>query len=567
MAELTQEEMNILAYTLLGEAAGEGTKGMEAVMWTIMNRANSGRYPTNPALVATQKNKKGVHQYSTWNKKSLGGNSPDTRFSTQSPQFKEALQVVERVMAGESSDPTGGATHFYAGPNKPAWFDAEGPAGEIKIGRHRFAARNTAADAATLLATGRIQERPTGPQQNPIAEGNASVGGGGGLTTRVVETITVDSRGNPQIRLNSGSPRSTTVPSRQPVITRQVSSEPVRLSQLRSDPRNAQDLAGAAARTVTSNPASANKTSRNTGGDKTGQAARTSTTNAAAANKVARYTPPVKPAVVAQNKTPQQIAQEADNARLSGYRAIQEMGPSSKGAKPVTQINPAARPPSGLTRTAGTTVGGRAVPQAATTAIPRGVTPEIPRILPAAPKPVVRSTSTLTKQQVEKATPFTLPASAPRIQPQPELKLPKTTMNTDVAAGLRVGANAPRGAVRAAMLKKTELAPRGPVAGALAPPVPLAPIERVPVVKKVAPAPLYRPRPVVPQLTPTQLMVQQMRGSADYTEAHISAIERNAGMYSPFNGAYVPTEAPGKKPRRSYGDSSFLGAGGSLVGR
>lgn len=43
-----------------------------------------------------------------------------------------------------------------------------------------------------------------------------------------------------------------------------------------------------------------------------------------------------KAAVTASGRTVAQIGQEADNARLSGYRAIQEMGPSSKGtpAKP-----------------------------------------------------------------------------------------------------------------------------------------------------------------------------------------------------------------------------------------
>jgi hypothetical protein len=46
--------------------------------------------------------------------------------------------------------------------------------------------------------------------------------------------------------------------------------------------------------------------------------------------------------VKATGKTVQQIGQEADNARLSGYRSIQEMGPSSKGA--VAAAKPTASP-------------------------------------------------------------------------------------------------------------------------------------------------------------------------------------------------------------------------------
>lgn len=47
-----------------------------------------------------------------------------------------------------------------------------------------------------------------------------------------------------------------------------------------------------------------------------------------------------KSAVAASGKTVAQVGQEADAARLNGYRSIQEMGPSSKGAK----SNPVATP-------------------------------------------------------------------------------------------------------------------------------------------------------------------------------------------------------------------------------
>lgn len=69
--ELTQAEKEILAYTLLGEASGEGRAGMAAVMNVIKNRAESGRYSDNPAAVALQKNSRGIRQFSTWNTKAV----------------------------------------------------------------------------------------------------------------------------------------------------------------------------------------------------------------------------------------------------------------------------------------------------------------------------------------------------------------------------------------------------------------------------------------------------------------------------------------------------------------
>lgn len=405
MAELSDKELNILAYTLLGEAAGEGREGMEAVMWTIKNRAESGRYSDNPAMVATQSNSKGIHQYSTWNTKGNGGNSPKSRFSISSPEFKEAFQVVQRVMAGEVKDPTGGATHFYAeGIAKPYWFDEEGPAGEIKIGKHRFAARNSAdqvdsadnaADAAKLLGEGgRLMPRPLGkPAPLAFAPEPEQTLEADGLTTRKVQTVAVDPEtGRPILTADAGSSSSNRpsqssyplpvpgkAPERLPVSTAQPKRESVRLAELRA-PQNSRDLAGEAARVVSNNAAAAEKTSRSPTPDRVGEAARVSTTNAAAAAKqpragsTAEKLQAVQPAVRGLDKTPDQIAQEADNARMSGYRDIQEMGPSSRGAKPTAQ--PAAKP--GVIKTAGTvTDGGTRLPQAGDTPLPKGVVPQV----------------------------------------------------------------------------------------------------------------------------------------------------------------------------------------------
>lgn len=142
---ITQAEKNILAWTILGEAAGEGHEGMAAVMHVIQNRSRSSRYPDNLADVATQ-----PKQFSTWNSTSQGGNNPKGRWKVGSEKFNEALGIVDEVLGGGSPDPTGGATHFYstAMMGEPYWWKSEAPGGGKQIGNHRFALRGTAAEPA-----------------------------------------------------------------------------------------------------------------------------------------------------------------------------------------------------------------------------------------------------------------------------------------------------------------------------------------------------------------------------------------------------------------------------------
>lgn len=215
--ELTQAEKEILAYTLLGEASGEGRAGMAAVMNVIKNRAESGRYSDNPAAVALQKNARGIRQFSTWNTKENGGNQPISRYRKSSKEFKEALDIVEKVMAGEIPDETGGATHFVTkalfDADKPGWWDAEAPAGEKQIGNHVFGVRatqQTAASAAAALAGAKAANIPldtpaplsyfpidtpsSTAQRGAGAATSASRAGenGGELVARSVTTVRID---------------------------------------------------------------------------------------------------------------------------------------------------------------------------------------------------------------------------------------------------------------------------------------------------------------------------------------------------------------------------------------
>lgn len=157
---MTAEEERILAWTLLGEAANQGINGMEAVAHVIRNRAESGRFPSNPASVALQGNANGIHQFSTWNPISQGGNIPRSRYPVESREFGKALEAVRKVF-GETpgKDPTLGATHYYApsgmpGGAPPYWWRSEARKDEKRIGGHIFATRREEAVAPTPASRG-----------------------------------------------------------------------------------------------------------------------------------------------------------------------------------------------------------------------------------------------------------------------------------------------------------------------------------------------------------------------------------------------------------------------------
>lgn len=131
MADLTPQQIDVLARTVLGEARGEGQLGMEAVAHNIRNRANSGQYPSDPAAVAQQ-----PYQYSTWNS-GEGGNNPQ-QFSQNSPQYQTAQQIIQSVFGGSSPDPTNGALFYHNPSVNPSWANSVNQYGTTQIGNHIF---------------------------------------------------------------------------------------------------------------------------------------------------------------------------------------------------------------------------------------------------------------------------------------------------------------------------------------------------------------------------------------------------------------------------------------------
>lgn len=129
--EYSDYDRDILIRTVLGEAGGESGEGQQAVAHVILNRARDPRWPSSVSEVALQ-----PKQFSAWNKGSGGNDQVNTGPGT--PAYEAAGAQVDAVLAGQSTDVTGGATHYWspAGMKKhaedgeqnytvPKWADEE----------------------------------------------------------------------------------------------------------------------------------------------------------------------------------------------------------------------------------------------------------------------------------------------------------------------------------------------------------------------------------------------------------------------------------------------------------
>ena len=127
----------VVVATLWGEARGEGTEGMQAVLNVIMNRSK-GNFTNAASVVLKPK------QFSVWNsisdpyeystnmaQKAREGKLQDVK------QYREAVRLVDQAMKGQLKDITGGAT-FYFNPKlaNPSW--AKSMKKTIRIRNHDF---------------------------------------------------------------------------------------------------------------------------------------------------------------------------------------------------------------------------------------------------------------------------------------------------------------------------------------------------------------------------------------------------------------------------------------------
>lgn len=120
-------ELQLLAETLLLEAAGEGRKGMMAVANVIVNRMRDPRWPDTVFGVVMQ-----PHQFSCWNNERLAAQ----RLARIPERVrKEAMRIAAMALNGTLPTMTH-ATHYHAVSVQPSW--ARHSAFLGRIGRHKF---------------------------------------------------------------------------------------------------------------------------------------------------------------------------------------------------------------------------------------------------------------------------------------------------------------------------------------------------------------------------------------------------------------------------------------------
>jgi N-acetylmuramoyl-L-alanine amidase len=144
--DLTDEEIETLAYTLLGEAEGEGVEGMIAVANVIRNRAESGLFRTNdPAEIATQ-----TGQFTTNDPKRGNQTATRQRNPAGSKLYETAAAIVrETFVKGTLPDLTDGAIYYHTKDVAPSWSASVKTAyGTKKIGAHVFYPREAPAPIA-----------------------------------------------------------------------------------------------------------------------------------------------------------------------------------------------------------------------------------------------------------------------------------------------------------------------------------------------------------------------------------------------------------------------------------
>jgi N-acetylmuramoyl-L-alanine amidase len=133
---MTDEDLNILARTLYGEARGEyrasGPASLIAVANVIMNRLKKGKRFGKTVTEVCLKPK----QFSCWNENDpnfalLKGNG-----LLKEPLFKICLEVAEKVGTGLWPDLTRGCDHYHATSCKPSWANPDKI--KLRLGHHIF---------------------------------------------------------------------------------------------------------------------------------------------------------------------------------------------------------------------------------------------------------------------------------------------------------------------------------------------------------------------------------------------------------------------------------------------
>jgi spore germination cell wall hydrolase CwlJ-like protein len=126
---MTDNDMEVFAKTIFGEARGETHEGQVAVACCILNRFNSGKWFAGKTIAQTCQK---PWQFSCWNK-----NDPNAQkiANLSYPTYSKYFPVIEEAL---QADITNGATHYYAPAivKEPEWAKGKKPC--FECGHHKF---------------------------------------------------------------------------------------------------------------------------------------------------------------------------------------------------------------------------------------------------------------------------------------------------------------------------------------------------------------------------------------------------------------------------------------------
>ena len=126
-------DQEIMARTAIGEARGEGQDGMQAVMWTGVNRFTTKKWFSGKTIAGTFLKRM---QYDCWTPEDVNY-AYIVNITEDIGLFRNALVWAGQCLAGMIPDPTNNCTHYYADNIAPPDWAATGEF-VIQIGRQRF---------------------------------------------------------------------------------------------------------------------------------------------------------------------------------------------------------------------------------------------------------------------------------------------------------------------------------------------------------------------------------------------------------------------------------------------
>lgn len=126
-------DLDVAALTVWGEARGEGEDGQRAVAWVIRNRAAQPAWWGRDVAGVCQR----PSQFSCWNPGDPNS-SKIMALPPTDPKFLAIRALVEEVFESDGADPTSGATHYKVIGTKASWDEATVGKPAVEIGHHVF---------------------------------------------------------------------------------------------------------------------------------------------------------------------------------------------------------------------------------------------------------------------------------------------------------------------------------------------------------------------------------------------------------------------------------------------